>query len=74
MSWWTGEAERAWQAVLQRHPRLAGEISRELFVAEVGKALRESEAYRRAMGADDRVRAAEAAAEVVAGVLRRLLP
>lgn len=68
------DAMLAWERVRAQMPNLARELSRELFVAEVGERLRESQAYRDAMSAGDRARVAEAVWSAVAAVLGRLLP
>lgn len=67
------EASAAWEMLQRDHPALTRELSRDLFLAKAGDALRDSEAYRSAVMTQDRVRAAEVAATVLGAVIGRLL-
>lgn len=67
------DALAAWEKFTRDHPALTRELSRDLFLAAAGDALRYSDAYRSAVMSQDRVRAAEVAATVVGAVIGRLL-
>lgn len=67
------DALAAWDQLERDHPALARELSRELFLATAGDALRHSDAYRSAVMTQDRVRAVEVAATILGAVIGRLL-
>ena len=67
------DLQAAWERLERDHPALTRELSRELFIAKATEALRHSEAYRSAVMSQDRMRAAEVAANVLASILGRLL-